>query len=177
MHPYSLDKGETSEATPTVGRELSVDLFLGAMSLGKSVVRYQFQTWKGSRSPESRITHPRSKVGWHPLWDVATKDDLIVFQRRSDATDHFRMILVKPDTPEHREIVARVHGRRWGPLYADNPPVTQADLITAQDAIDVLAQRSFQVVLPNVRRTETFQNRIARATVHSGWGRSTSRTS
>lgn len=156
----SLDEAVTSEIAPTTDRYLSADMFLGGVHLADGVIRYQLQTWGGKRSAESRITD-----GLRPLRDHAAADDVLLFQRRLDAFDRFRLILVKQNTPGYAEIVRLVAGRRWGPLYLEDAPVSQAELITAGTEIGTLTQQPFQVQRVNVVRVESRQNRIARSQV------------
>jgi putative restriction endonuclease len=77
LRPYfpELDQGRTSPATPTVDRRLVVELFDGGSFLGQCATRYQFQTWGGDRSPESRITE---NLG--PLRNRAHGGDLLIMQ-------------------------------------------------------------------------------------------------
>lgn len=163
----TLDEAATSESTPTTDRRLSVELFLGTIRVGSNVVRYQFQTRAGKRRPESWITHPKGESGWHPLWDVATQGDLILFQRRSDVTDRFRMILVRQDTPEFSEITTYVNARTCGSLFLGAQPVTQADITMASTEIDSLVLQPFHATLPETKRVLTRQTRLARCPVFS----------
>ena len=170
LRPYlpRLNEADTSKSAPTTDRRLSVELFMGTIRVaGITEVRYQFQTRGAKRAPESWITHPKGELGWHPLWDIATSGDVIIFQRRLDAIDRFRMILVQKRTPEFAEIATVVNSRRGGPLYLDNQPVTQAEFTSAINAIDALAQQPFEVLLPQVKRVVTRQNRVARTCVFS----------
>ncbi len=153
----SLDEAITSEIAPTTDRYLLTEMFVGGIHLADSSIRYQLQTWGGKRSAESRITD-----GLRPLRDRAVADDVLLFQRRLDAFDWFRFILVKQTTPDFILISRAVAGRRWGPLYLENSPVSQTELKLAGTDIVNLSQQPFLVQRANVVRTETRQNRVAR---------------
>ncbi|MCO5052076.1 MAG: HNH endonuclease [Verrucomicrobiae bacterium] len=153
----SLDEAATSQIAPTTDRDLRAEMFVGTVRLTDSVVRYQFQTWGGTRSAESRITD-----GFAPLRNKAAEGDLLLFQRRADAVDCFRLVLVKQGTPEYQEVNQWVNGRRWGALFVTDLPVTQNQLTQACTEITRLAERPFEVVKPEVTRVETRQSRIAR---------------
>lgn len=156
----SLDEAVTSEIAPTTDRYLSAEMFVGAAHLADGVIRYQLQTWGGKRTAESRITD-----GLRPLRDSADADDILVFQRRLDAFDRFRLILVKQNTPGYSQISRLVAGRRWGPLYLEDAPVSQAELILAGIEIGTLSEQPFQVQRANLVRTVTRQNKLARSQV------------
>lgn len=154
----TLDESVTSHIAPTIERYLRIEMFVGTQHLTNGMVRYQFQTWGGTRQPESRITD-----GLRPLRDLAHEGDLMLFQRRADALDKFRLILVNQDTPEFTEIRQWVHGRRWGALFDNEAPVTQLNLTQAAEEIIELGQQPFEVVKAGVPRVETRQSRIARS--------------
>jgi putative restriction endonuclease len=156
----SLDEASTSEISPTTDRYLRVEMFVGTSHLVDGVIRYQFQTWGGTRSAESRITE-----GFQPLYHRAVEGDLIVFQRHADVMDRFRLLLIKQGTSEFAEMEQFVAGRRWGSLFETNSPVTQRIMFAAATELTSLIQQPFQVIRPNVPRVETRQSRIARSSV------------
>ena len=153
----SLDEAATSSITPTTDRYLRVEMFVGMANLAESVVRYQFQTWGGTRSAESRLTD-----GFSPIRNKAAERDLILFQRRADAVDYFRFILVKQGTPEFHEINQWVNGRRWGALFVSDAPVTQSQLTQARTEIAIMAEKPFTLVKSDIARVETRQTKVAR---------------
>lgn len=156
----TLDEAVTSTLAPTTDRYLRAEMFVGETHLTDGAVRYQLQTWGGTRRAESRITD-----GFAPLRNLASAGDLLLFQRRADALDRFRLILVKRDRPEFVEVSRLVIGRSWGALYLAEAPVRQQQLSQAGIEIVNLAQEAFQVVNPQVQRVETRQIRIARSSV------------
>lgn len=153
----TLDEAVTSHVSPTTDRYLHAEMFLGTAHLVDGVVRYQFQTWGGTRSAESRITD-----GLQPLRNRAKEGDIIVFQRRADALDRFRLILVRQGTPEFAEVDQMTGGRRWGALLVSDTPMTQRQLTQARTEITELAHQPFSLVKGEVSRIESRQNRIAR---------------
>jgi len=153
----NLDEAVTSRVAPTTDRFLRVEMFVGTANLAENIVRYQFQTWGGTRSAESRLTD-----GFSPIRNKATVGDLIVFQRRADAVDCFRFILLKQLTPEFQEVKQWVNSRRWGALFMNDMPVTQSQLTQAHTEIAKLAEKPFTLVKSEIARVETRQNKVAR---------------
>ena len=109
---------------------------------------------------ESRIT---DNLG--PLRKIASKGDLLLFQRRADALNQFRLILVKKAAPDFSVVNGWTKGENWGALFTEEPPVTQAEITTASRELVTLAEQPFTVVKPQVSRIETSQIRIARSAV------------
>lgn len=97
-----------------------------------------------------------------PLPDRAKERDIIIFQRRADALDRFRLILVRQGTPEFAELEQLTRGRRWGALFDSDPPMTQRQLTQARSEIAELANQPFSLVKAEVSRVESRQTRIAR---------------
>lgn len=153
----SLDESAISPITPTIDRYLRAEMYLGPTRLTEGVVRYQFQTWGGTRSAESRITE-----GLRPLRDRAREGDILIFQRRADALDCFRLVLVRQGTPDFAEVESWTRGRRWGPLFPGKRPLTQDQFAQARREIAELARQPFALVRPEVARSEAMQSRIAR---------------
>jgi putative restriction endonuclease len=156
----ALDEAATSLEAPTTDRYLRAEMFVGAKHLTDSVLRYQLQTWGGTRSAESRITD-----GFGPLRNQAREGDLLIFQRRADALDRLRLILVKKGTPEFAEAEVWTVGRKWGPLFTAVSPVTVTQITQAKVELAALAEKPFELVRPAIPRLETTQSRIARSAV------------
>ncbi|RXK55293.1 restriction endonuclease [Oleiharenicola lentus] len=157
-----LDENRTNPNEPTVDRHLLVEMFVGTIHLANGVVRYQFQTWGGTRSPESRITD-----GFQPLRNRAEEGDILIMQRRAMLLNRFRLVLIKRNAPEFAVIEEYTEGRRWGPLSTNVMPVTQSDLIVASSEITDAIRQPFQLLRTTVPRAETRQGRIARSSVFS----------
>ena len=158
----TLDETQTSVVSPTTDRNLRVAMCLDTKQVADAVVRYQLQTWGGTRTPESRIT---DNMG--PLRDHAEEGDLLLFQRHGDALDWFRLVLIKKTTLHFSEVDGWTAGRRWGPLFVDEQPVTQAEVLKATKRLLSLAEQPFALVRQDSSRTETRQSRIARSSVFS----------
>ncbi len=149
----------TGETTPTVDRVLDVELYLGTEQVTESSVRYQFQTWGGTRSPESRLTN-----GMLPLRSRSVENDVLVMQRRLDALEKYRFSLVKQGTPEYDELLPSIGNRRWGLVWPDKRPIAQQQITEAKTQLITLAQKPFQAVSEEVKRITGTQARIARST-------------
>jgi len=158
----SLDASETSALSPTTERILQVEIYIGTDFKLFSPLRYQFQTWSGERSPESRLTKGFSLIG-----KAARAGDIVVFQRRADVLDVFRLMLIKRETSEFHEIEDYITGRKWGALDENHEPVTQDQISEAKTELADLAVSPFVVQREIVPRTETRQRRIARSSVFS----------
>lgn len=162
LRPFlpELDESDTSRDTPTTDRRLQAELFLGTLQFGNGILRYQLQTWKGTRSAESRITE-----GFQPLRAEAAGGDLLVFQRRAAVLDRFRLILVKQGSPGFEELSDVVGDRSWGNLIPEEMPVTQEQLQTEERTLRSLARQEFQLMRPEILRVDSQQTRIARGAV------------
>src|SRR2546423_108058 len=86
----ALDERRISTRQPTLDRYIRVEMFSGVKQIATGAVRYQFQTWGGTRSPESRITD-----GFAPIHRRARGGDILLFQRSAEALDQFRFILIR----------------------------------------------------------------------------------
>jgi len=156
----TLNEAEANNNTPTVNRRLYVEMFIHTNPITESTVRYQLQTWGGTRLAESRLTD-----GLRPLRDQAGPGDIMIFQRKIDALDCFRLVLIKQGTPEFKEIKRQIDGHNWGVLNPRNVPINQEQVGQAQAEITAITQEDFVVQRPHVIRLETKQRRIARSSV------------
>jgi putative restriction endonuclease len=148
-----------TQTEPTVDRKLRVEMYVGTVFGAVREVRYQLQTWGGTRSGESRLTEMQ------PLHSQSREDDILIFQRRADVLDYFRIFLVSQRNREYSQFRAQIGTRRWGPLDSINEPVSQEEIQEKQREIIDLANRVFVVDPTNVRRTEMSRERIARSAV------------
>ena len=64
---------------PTVDSILSADLFVDGQRVDTVQTRYQHQTWRGTRSPERRLT---DNLG--SLRNKASEDDILLFTKDLD---------------------------------------------------------------------------------------------
>lgn len=159
LRPFfpSLDEGATSAYKPTTDRHLSVELYNDMRFLDRVLVRYQFQTWGGTRSPESRLT---DNLG--PLRNAANGGDILVMQRKADEFDRYRLLLIRQKTKAYDALIPLIGSRRWGALNAELVPLTQNAISTIRDDIVGHTDAAFEVVLPDVKRVLVTTNRAVR---------------
>lgn len=67
--------GDTTSDRPTIDHNIKALLYDGTKKVGCVGTRYQFQTWGGTRSPESRLT---GNLG--TIRNLAKADDIMVIQ-------------------------------------------------------------------------------------------------
>src|SRR5688572_27239346 len=82
--------GHISASTPTIDRRIWADLYDGERFLTRVNTRYQFQTWGGARSPESRLTDNLS-----PLRNLAKPEDILIIQRSLADLEFYRLTLIR----------------------------------------------------------------------------------
>ncbi len=114
--------GVITKQTPTIDHDITAVLFSGSTFLGTVNTRYQYQTWKGTRSPESRIT---GSLGI--LRDIAHEDDLLIIQRSLEKLDLYKFTLVGKETKEYKRCKKMIKNR-WG-LLSNESPVTHEELL------------------------------------------------
>ena len=159
----TLDEAVTSAAAPTVDRSLNAEMFIPGRQVGSNTIRYQFQTWRGRRRPESRIT---SNLG--PITNLAHEGDLFVMQRNRERLDLFRLLLVRQSDEAFREFDRLTASRRWGPLFTDQPPISQEELTSARAAMLAETQQPFVPIRPDIPRVASSSAAIARAAAFRG---------
>lgn len=155
----TLDETLASAISPTVDRHLVTEMFIPGKQIGRDIVRYQIQTWGGTRNPESRLT---DNLG--PIRNKAGAGDLLVMQRSRDRLQSFRLLLVRQTDEAFLAFQQLTQGRRWGVLFADSPPVSQQELITARTAMLADAALPFIPIRENVPRVASARAAIARDT-------------
>lgn len=92
-----LSTANTSMLVPTTDRRLTAELFAENRHLGTVSTRYQYQTWGGTRTPESRLT---DQLG--ALRNLATGGDILIIQRNIDRLDRYRLTLVRKSSSDGR---------------------------------------------------------------------------
>lgn len=153
----SLDETEISSTNPTSDRNLRAELFVGLRQVDEATIRYQFQTWGNTRSPEGRLTRNLGLV-----YSQSSAADILVMQRRIDSLDQFRLMLFNKQTQGYDEIDRLTSGRKWGSLYQSETPLTQNELENAVTEIEELSNQPF--ILKVTRKyIESRQARIARS--------------
>ncbi len=153
----ALEEHNVSQIFPTVDRILTAELYKGRVLLDKSSLRYQIQTWGGKRTPEARIT-----AGIRTLTNLAKVGDILVFQRRIDSVEEYRLILIERASAEYRAIERLVAGRKWGPLNARAAPITIEQFSQAKEEMMQTADKTFRLQAEPRRISGTGVTRIAR---------------
>ena len=156
----TLDENAILPSCPTIDRGLQATMFSGKDHLADDIVRYQLQTWRNRRRPESRLTD-----GFRPIHKIAKAGDILIFQRRANAVDYYRLILIKMATREYAEIGASVNGRRCGVLFLNHLPVCQAQLTQGTAEVEQLAQSAFVTQMLQIKRSVKTHKSIVRSTV------------
>jgi putative restriction endonuclease len=153
----ALSDSQTNAANPTADRFLRAEMYSDTTFVADSTIRYQIQTWGGTRTPESRITD-----GLSPIRISAQANDLLLFQRRADALDRFRLVLVKQGSKAFRTLSPYVSNRRWGPLFSLELPMVQSEFAHAQTEVSALSTKPFTLIDPSIPRIESRRQLVAR---------------
>ncbi|MGB8353430.1 MAG: HNH endonuclease [Chthoniobacteraceae bacterium] len=155
----ALDEGLASALAPTVDRHLITEMFVPGQQVGSDIIRYQLQTWGGTRSAESRLT---GNLG--PIRDIAHGGDLFIMQRSRDRIDSYRLLLVRQTDIAFTRFNDLIQGRRWGPFFIDRSPISQQELITARTTMLAEAEQPFIPIRENIPRAPSSRAAIARDT-------------
>jgi len=154
-----LDEDIASAVAPTVDRHLIAEMFIPGQQVGSDIVRYQIQTWKGTRGAESRIT---GNLG--PIRNKAHGGDLLIMQRSRDSLDVYRLLLVRQSDAAFVQLENMTSGNNWGVLYSDAAPISQEELVDARKAMLEEAAHPFVTVRDNIPRVATSRAAITRDT-------------
>jgi len=114
-HIFPTLSDNTSVSNPTIEHRINVELYLDGTLLDKVSTRYQYQTWGGTRSPESRVT---DQLG--ALRNLAEGGDILIIQKSLIHNNLYRFILIRKVTSAANSISHLIDGRRWGELYVQN---------------------------------------------------------
>lgn len=148
----------TSHYRPTVDQRIDAQLFDGDKFLATVNTRYQYQTWGGARSPESRLTDQLST-----LRNRASGGDILLIQRNISTLDQYRLVLVRQSSPDFALVMRLAAGRRWGVLYPERVPLADDDLT---DAFKEELQREgkpFKLIDDEAGTTTVTVKKVARA--------------
>ena len=118
---------QVSANRPTVDKYIRADLIVDYETVSCVETRYQYQTWGGTRSPESRLT---DNLG--DLRNEAVGGDYVVIQRSISDLGLYRLILVRQGSPDYKWMVEKQNARRWGVLTAEYP-LREEDLWESRD--------------------------------------------
>lgn len=152
--------GTATAANPTIDRRLEAHLFVENNYKATVSTRYQYQTWGGTRSPESRLT---DQLG--PLRNAADEKDILVIQRSIDRLDRYRLTLVRRTSSEHSIIAALTAGRNWGVLNTALKPISETDLLSARREEKKAEAKAFSLFDKEAAFVTTKQRKVARSIV------------
>ena len=147
----------TSAANPSTDKRLEAILYDENRFLARASTRYQYQTWGGKRTAESRLTDQLSA-----LRNLAAGGDILIFQRSIDRLDRYRLTLVRQRSPDFDLVQRLSGGRRWG-FLAETRPLSEVDLTMAiqqQQSHEVIP---FSLIDENVTFTESRVVKVARS--------------
>lgn len=126
LRPYFPGlSGATDASNPTIDHRITAELFLDGLRVGLADTRYQFQTWGGTRSPESRLTD-----NLIPLRSNLSGGDFLIIQRNLQEIEYYRLLAFTKNSREHSIIKELAKNKKWGSLY-EEAPMTEDDLTTA----------------------------------------------
>jgi len=151
-------EGEVSAVHPTIDYQIKALLFVDGKYFSTVNTRYQFQTWGGTRSPESRLTSNLGQLRSH-----ASNGDYLIFQRSLEYLDLYRFFLITKSNPEYHAITAIIRRRKWGLI--DEIPLSQNDITSSQQDERNREARDFVLFDQEDIHNETVVKRRARSIV------------
>jgi len=150
--------GSVSLITPTIDKRIDAQLFVENDFKGSVSTRYQYQTWGGERSPESRLT---DQLG--AMRNLAKGEDVLIIRRSIDRLDSYRLTLVRRDSPEFSELLPLIGSRRWGVLAVQSPPVSDSDLHYALAEESSRESAPFSLIDPSAESVVSTVKKVARS--------------
>lgn len=148
---------ETSSWNPTTDQRIEAELFVENRFLASVSTRYQYQTWGGTRTPESRLTDQLV-----PLRNLAQGGDILIFQRSIDRLDKYRLTLVRKSSNEFNVLHGLIAGERWGILGAATP-LSDNELANALNQEQQRESATFSLTDDEAHQVESRVIRIARS--------------
>lgn len=152
-----LSESITSAQAPTTDQRIEADLFVEDRFLETVSTRYQFQTWGGTRSAESRLTDQLSSVR-----DLAKGGDILILQRNSSSLNRYRLTLVRQSSTDFHLIESLIGNNKWGVL-GSAPPMTQVDLEDAINAESAREHLPFTMIDESAQVSEIRSKKVARS--------------
>lgn len=154
----SLNPEDTSASAPTTDKRINGELWDGDTCLGGVDTRYQFQTWGGTRTPESRLTDNLGK-----LRSLASGGDILLIQRHALELTRYRLILVRAgNINDYRQTQEQIGTARWGVL--NEKPVTDRLLSEVEAELETSEADEFTLFDPEPATRETRRVQLARTT-------------
>ena len=151
--------GRISASSPTLDRRILADLYDSTVFLGQVDTRYQYQSWGGERSAESRLTDNLS-----PLRKLAAAEDILVLQRSLIDLDVYRLTLVRQRSTDFTDIDSLAGRRRWGVLGKEDP-MTEDDYEDAHKDQNEREGKPFVMFDPSISVQTLNGARLARSVV------------
>jgi putative restriction endonuclease len=128
---------------------------------------WQYQSWKNTRPPESRIT---GKL--EPIRKPSREGDLLLIERGVTDSLQYRLTVLRQGTPLYNSVNARTGGKRSG--YLEGARILVDDTAVAEAANEIEAQSlapfepfeddaPLQTQVKRVARARAFRNRVVAA--------------
>jgi putative restriction endonuclease len=151
--------GRISASTPTIDRRIWADLYDGTQFLARVNTRYQYQSWGGERSAESRLTDNLAA-----LRNLAGPDDILVLQRNLVYLDVYRLTLVRRGTSDFGAIDTLAGRARWGAL-GNEIPMAEEDYEEAQREQQEREEKPFELFDAQAQGLTAKVTKLARSVV------------
>ena len=152
-----LLRNQTTVENPTVDVSITADLFDGSEYRGTVESRYQYQTWRGARSPERRITR---NLG--PLLNGAQGGDILILERGIEVEDHYRFTLIRQENPIYGGLIRSFNGVRWGAVNPEQLPAKETEVLAAGREMEQASAGPFALFDDNAPTIETRTQKVAR---------------
>lgn len=149
--------GEITPMRPTLDCRIRAKLFVESKFLEEVDTRYQFQTWGGTRSPESRLTDNLPQ-----LRNLAQGGDYLLIQRRCDYLYQYRLILIRQKSSIYKWIHELVGNKNWGLIWKDSP-MTQKDFDWALKEEEKKEDLEFELFDQEQKKIDSRSKRVARS--------------
>ena len=150
---------QASADNPTVDHRIIADLYISDEFIARVNTRYQYQTWGGTRSPESRLTE---SLG--PIRNIARGDDYLLIQRNLTDLEYYRLILIRQNSTSYEEVERLAGNNRWGVL-GNEQPMSETQYQQAVVEEETREHVPFELFDNEAQRNEARSIRIARSVV------------
>lgn len=142
---------------PTSDCRIRAKLFVEGQFLEEVDARYQFQTWGGKKSPESRLTDNLSH-----LRNLAQGGDYLLIQRRCEDLSQYRLILIRQKSTTYNWFNELVGNKNWGLVWKDSP-MTQKDFDWAIKEENKKENLEFELFDQEQKKVESRSKKVARS--------------
>lgn len=149
--------GQPTRSNPTIEHYIRALLLVDGKPVDTVTTRYQIQSWRGTRSPETRLTGNLS-----PLRGQARGGDYLVIQRNMENLNLYRLSLIRQNTPFYSAFSSIVGNKSAG-LVGKIPPVTQDDMDEAATEQRENQSVAFKMFDFDAQITKSYTKRTARS--------------